>query len=119
MVGKLSAKSASAVNATSVVSMATVGGAKILDIPAGRVEPGLVADLAVLDLEAAHLTPVRKCVDLLVYAAKGSDVIHTICDGNVLMKDKEVLTLDESKIIATARACAEDLNGRMGNNRTI
>ena len=35
------------------------------------------------------------------------------------MKDKEVLTLDESKIIATARACAEDLNGRMRNNRTI
>jgi 5-methylthioadenosine/S-adenosylhomocysteine deaminase len=119
MVGKLSAKSASAVNATSVVSMATVGGAKILDIPAGRVEPGLVADLAVLDLEAAHLTPVRKCADLLVYAAKGSDVIHTICDGSVLMKDKEILTLDESKIIATARACAEDLNGRMGNNRAI
>ena len=73
----------------------------------------------VLGLEAAHLTPIRKCVDLLVYAAKGSDVIHTICDGKVLMKDKEILTLDESKIIATASACADDLNGRIGNKRVI
>ncbi|MCH2453194.1 MAG: amidohydrolase [Halobacteriales archaeon] len=114
MVGKLSAKSASAVNATSVFSMATVGGANILDIPAGRIEPGWVADLAVLDLEAAHLTPMRKCVNLLVYAAKGSDVIHTICDGKVLMKDREILTLDESKVIASARICANDLSERVG-----
>ena len=113
MVGKLSAKSASAVNATSVFSMATVGGANILDIPAGRIEPGWVADLAVLDLEAAHLTPMRKCVNLLVYAARGSDVIHTICDGKVLMKDREVLTLDESKVIESARVCANDLSERV------
>ena len=38
----------------------------------------------------------------LVYAARGSDVRHTICDGQVLMRDRELLTLDERAVIREA-----------------
>ena len=94
MLGKLAADDASAVPAATAVRMATAGGAAVLDLPGGRVEPGAAADLAVVDLDAAHLTPRHDPVSHLAYAASGHDVRHTVCDGRVLMRDREVLTLD-------------------------
>jgi 5-methylthioadenosine/S-adenosylhomocysteine deaminase len=104
MVGKLAADDASAVDAASVVEMATAGGADAIGIDSGRIEPGANADLAVLDLAAPHLTPDHDLVSHLAYAARGSDVRHTICDGELLMRDREVLTLD----VEAARSAASD-----------
>jgi 5-methylthioadenosine/S-adenosylhomocysteine deaminase len=108
MVGKLAAEDASAVPAEAVVEMATAGSADALGLPVGRIEPGRPADLAVVDLEGAHLTPAHDLVSHLAYAARGSDVRHTVCDGQVLMRDREVLTLDEraTREEATERAMA-------------
>ncbi|WP_255198298.1 amidohydrolase [Halorarius litoreus] len=108
MIGKLAADDASAVPAEAVIEMATKGSADALGLPVGRIEPGAPADLAVVDLEAAHLTPAHDLVSHLVYAATGSDVRHTLCDGQVLMRDREVLTLDERAVReeATERAMA-------------
>ena len=94
MLGKLAADDASAVPAAAAVRMATAGGAAVLDLPGGRVEPGAAADLAVVGLDAAHLTPRHDPVSHLAYAASGHDVRHTVCDGRVLMRDREVLALD-------------------------
>jgi 5-methylthioadenosine/S-adenosylhomocysteine deaminase len=104
MVGKLAAGDASAVDAASVVEMATAGGAAAIGIDSGRLEAGANADLAVVDFEAPHLTPDHDPVSHLAYAARGSDVRHTICDGEVLMRDRAVLTLD----VEAARARASD-----------
>ncbi|WP_276260185.1 amidohydrolase [Haloglomus litoreum] len=94
MLGKLAADDASAVPAEAAVEMATADGAEVLGLPGGRVEAGAAADLAVLDLDAAHLTPRHDLVSHLAYAASAADVRHTVCDGHVLMRDREVLTLD-------------------------
>ena len=94
MVGKLAADDASAVDAASAVRMATAGSAAVAGFDSGRIETGANADLAVLDLDATHLTPHHDLVSHLAYAASGTDVRHTICDGEVLMRDREVLTLD-------------------------
>jgi len=94
MLGKLAAGDAGAVAAPTAVEMATAGGARALGFECGRIEPGAAADLAVVDLEAPHLTPRHDLVSHLVYAARGSDVRHTVCDGAVLMRDRELLTLD-------------------------
>jgi len=102
MVGKLATGDASAVPAERVVEMATAGGADLLGFDAGRIEPGANADLAVVDLDAAHLTPRHDLVSHLVYAARGSDVRHTVCDGDVLMRDGEVLSLDADAVRARA-----------------
>jgi len=113
MVGKLAADDAAAVPAPAVVEMATVAGADALGLPGGRIEPGAAADLAVVDLDAPHLTPVHDPVSHLVYAARGSDVRHTVCDGEVLMRDREVLTLDVEAVKARAENAASDLVDRV------
>ena len=102
MVGKLAANDAGAVSAASAVRMATAGGAAALGIDAGRLVPGARADVAVVDLTAPHLQPPHDLVSHLAYAVTGADVRHTICDGRVLMRDREVLTLDEREVCETA-----------------
>jgi 5-methylthioadenosine/S-adenosylhomocysteine deaminase len=104
MVGKLAADDASAVDAPAAVEMATRGGAEAIGIDSGRIEAGANADLAVVDLDAAHLTPQHDLVSHLAYAARGSDVRHTVCDGQVLMRDRELTTID----LAAARERASE-----------
>jgi len=98
MLGKLAAEDASAVDAASVVEMATRGSADLLGFDSGRLEAGVNADLAVIDLDAPHLTPAHDLVSHLAYAARGSDVRHTVCDGDVLMRDREVQVFDEDVV---------------------
>ncbi|QLH80633.1 amidohydrolase [Halosimplex pelagicum] len=112
MIGKLAAEDASAVPAEAVVEMVTRGGADLLGFDGGRVAAGSNADLAVVDLTAPHLTPAHDLVSHLAYAVRGGDVRHTVCDGEVVMRDREVLTLDESAVRERASEHARDLVGR-------
>ncbi|ELZ29219.1 N-ethylammeline chlorohydrolase [Halosimplex carlsbadense 2-9-1] len=112
MIGKLAAEDASAVPAEAVVEMVTEGSADLLGVDGGRVEAGANADLAVVGLEAAHLTPAHDPVSHLAYAVRGGDVRHTVCDGEVLMRDREVLTLDERAVRERATEHARDLVAR-------
>jgi 5-methylthioadenosine/S-adenosylhomocysteine deaminase len=43
----------------------------------------------------------------LVYVTRGDDVRTTIVNGRILMRDRKVLTLDESQVLSEARALAE------------
>ena len=112
MVGKLAAEDASAVDAATAVELATAGGAAAIGIDSGRIEPGANADLAVLDLEAPHLTPQHDLVSHLAYAARGSDVRHTICDGQVLLRDRDLETIDVEAASAAASERAAALVAR-------
>jgi 5-methylthioadenosine/S-adenosylhomocysteine deaminase len=112
MLGKLAAEDAAAVPADAALEMATANGADVLGIDAGRIEPGRAADLAVVDLTAPHLTPEHDLVSNLVYAARGSDVRHTVCDGRVVMRDREVTTLDAEAVRERAAWRASALVGR-------
>ncbi len=113
MLGKLAADDAAAVPAETVVEMATAGGAQALSLPGGRVEPGAAADLIVVDFEAPRLTPVHDYVSHLAYAASGSDVRHTVVDGQVLMADREVQPLDEPAVRDRAQERARTLTDRV------
>ncbi|WP_135663966.1 amidohydrolase [Halorhabdus rudnickae] len=112
MLGKLAADDASAVDAPTVVEMATANGAELLGFDSGRIEAGANADLAILDLEAPHLTPAHDLVSHLAYVARGSDVRHTVADGNVLMRDREVTVFDEARTRRKARERAHALVDR-------
>jgi len=116
MIGKLAADDAAAVPAEAVVEMATAAGADALNLPGGRIEPGAAADLAVVDLDAPHLTPLHDPVSHLAYAARGSDVRHTVCDGEVLMRDRDVLTLDAEAVRERAAEAAEALVDRAADD---
>ena len=114
MVGKLADNDAGAVPAGAAVEMATAAGADALGVDAGRVEAGRLADLAVVDLSAPHLVPEHDLVSHLAYAVRGSDVRHTVCDGRVLMRDREVLPVDVETVVAEARDHARALVERAG-----
>lgn len=84
--------------------MATEGGALAMGIDAGTLDPGKLADLAIVDLDAPHLLPVHDIVNTLVYCARADDVACTIIDGQVVMRDRVVQTVDEEKIRREAGA---------------
>ncbi|WP_332897678.1 amidohydrolase [Haladaptatus sp. CMSO5] len=113
MLGKLAAQDASAVPAEAVVEMATQGGADALGFDVGRLEEGAKADIAVVDFDAPHLTPAHDYVSHLAYAVRGSDVRHTVCDGRVLMRDRDVLVADEDAIRERAADAAHALVERV------
>jgi len=112
MLGKLAADDAAAVDAEAAVRLATEGGARALGFDSGRIEAGANADLAVVDLDAAHLTPEHDLVSHLAYAARGGDVRHTVCDGTVLMRDRDVRSLDEAAVCERAQEQAAALVAR-------
>ena len=114
MLGKLAAEDPTAVAAPTVVEMATENGAEILGFDSGRIEAGANADLAVVDLDAPHLTPQHDLVSHLAYAVRGSDVRHTVVDGQVLMRDRELQTIDREAAQQAASDQAAALFERAG-----
>ena len=95
-----------AVGAEQAVRMATIEGARALGLAEhlGSLERGKRADLIVLDLNAPHLRPLHDPWSTLAYAAHSADVRDTVVDGRVLMRDRELRTLDERAVIADLEA---------------
>lgn len=93
---KISRNDPAALSAEQVLWMATLGGARALDLDemVGSIEPGKRADLIAIDLSEARHRPVYSVESAIVYAANGSDVTTTIVDGRVLMRDRNLLTVD-------------------------
>jgi 5-methylthioadenosine/S-adenosylhomocysteine deaminase len=98
-----------AVGAKAALEMATIRGARALGMEnqIGSLEPGKRADLIVVGTAGARQTPLYDPISHLVYAAHGGDVRTTVVQGKVLMRDRRVLTLDESAVIRDARAWAD------------
>jgi 5-methylthioadenosine/S-adenosylhomocysteine deaminase len=102
-----------ALPARNVLEMATVNGAKALDIKSGMLRKGYNADVIIIDMNRSHLTPLFDVPSQLVYSAGGSDVRTSIVNGKVLMDDHKVLCMDEQKIIDDAKEAAYDLVSRV------
>jgi 5-methylthioadenosine/S-adenosylhomocysteine deaminase len=65
----------------------------------GSLAPGRRADIVLVDLTGPHTQPVHDLAATLVHSARSSDVRTTIVDGRVLMRDRELLTLDLSPTV--------------------
>jgi len=117
MLQKASKLDAEAITAEEVLGMLTLQGAKVLGIDdeVGSLEVGKRADLIVIDYKQPHLLPVGRWVPKLVYSARGSDVIHTVVDGRVLMEDRKIVSMDEEKVLDQAMRAREDLVERAGD----
>ncbi|KOO06757.1 amidohydrolase [Vibrio hepatarius] len=83
-----------------VIDMATMGAAKALHMEdkVGSLEVGKLADIIVIDTKAPNMVPVYNPYSALVYSANSANVRHTIVDGKILMKDRNMLTVDEDAI---------------------
>jgi cytosine/adenosine deaminase-related metal-dependent hydrolase len=87
--------------AEKVLEMATINGARatLWGQKLGSLERGKLADIIVVDQRKPHLMPVRNPISNLVYAANGADVDTVIIDGEIVMQNREVKTMDEQKIL--------------------
>ena len=101
-----------AMNAISVVKMATINGAKVLGLEndIGSIEVGKKADLIIIDLNRPHLTPLYDYYSQLVYAVNGSDVTGSIIDGRVVMRDGKLTTIDEKIVMKEVRRIARNVS---------
>jgi len=95
-------------DAATVLAMTTRNAARVLGLAheIGSLEVGKRADLIVVDTHQPHLTPMYDPVSHLVYAARGSDVLHSVINGQVVMENRDLLTLDEAQVLADARQAA-------------
>lgn len=89
------------------LDLVTTSGARALGIPQreARIAVGQPADFALLDLEEICFTPRTQLISHVVYAAHGSAVHTTICDGQILMENRTIPGLDEvrAKVAETSR----------------
>jgi 5-methylthioadenosine/S-adenosylhomocysteine deaminase len=98
-------------------AMATIDGARALkmDHIVGSIEVGKRADIAIVQLDCVHNIPSydlspANIFSRFVYSAKSHDVRHVMVDGRWLMRDRELLTLDEAQV----RAEAQRIAGQVG-----
>ncbi|MGC5771805.1 amidohydrolase [Paenibacillus pabuli] len=86
--------------AKAILRMATRGSAELLNIQhdVGVLEVGRRADLILIDLKKPHLQPVHELESLLAYSVNGADVDTTIVNGRVLMRGRQLLTIDEEEL---------------------
>lgn len=78
----------------------------------GALEPGYLADIILLDLNGAHHQPLYSIPTSLVYNTRASDVCTVIVDGKVIMKDRQISTVDRLEVIRHAQAQMERLSQR-------
>jgi 5-methylthioadenosine/S-adenosylhomocysteine deaminase len=102
---KLVREDPTAMPATTVFQMATIGGAKALGIDdrVGSLEVGKLADIVLIDVRAPELTPLYDVYSHLVYTTKASDVRTVIVNGRAVVVERKSTTLDADAILAKAR----------------
>jgi len=100
-----------AMRASEVVRLATMGGAAALglDHAIGSLEVHKRADIAVVDATGAHVQPTENPYSALVYACRSTDVVHVLVDGKVVVRDRELMTLDVERAARDAAARARKL----------
>ncbi|MCX5848662.1 MAG: amidohydrolase [Deltaproteobacteria bacterium] len=113
-VHKVTSLDPTVMKAETVCQMATVGGAKVLGLDKliGSIETGKKADIILVDMNQPHLTPLYNCYSQLVYAARGADVKTSIINGRVVMKDRQLRTIDLHAAMKNVRAVAADIIAR-------
>jgi 5-methylthioadenosine/S-adenosylhomocysteine deaminase len=75
----------------------------------GSIEVGKRADLQLLNLNQLHTTPHPDLISTIVYAAEADDVETVIIDGRIIMRERELLTLNEEEVISQANSQARKL----------
>jgi 5-methylthioadenosine/S-adenosylhomocysteine deaminase len=100
-----------AMDARTVLRMATINGARAMGLAdqIGSIEVGKKADLIMVDLGGLHTWPAADVASRLVYAARATDVCLTMVDGQILMRDGVLTTLETGRIQAGATAAIDRL----------
>jgi 5-methylthioadenosine/S-adenosylhomocysteine deaminase len=103
---KLNSGDPKTLSAEQAFALATIGGARALHMEdmIGSIAEGKRADIAIVDLNSLHQTPLYNIYSHLVYATKAADVSSVIINGRIVMQNRRLLTLNESVIKRDANA---------------
>lgn len=88
------------VPASTAMEMATMGGARVLGLQdrIGSITPGKEADLVLLDVNKARLTPFHDALSLLAYSVQDGDVHTVIVGGRLVVVGGRFIPVDEAEI---------------------
>lgn len=102
-----------ALPARAVLEMATRVGADVLGLGdrVGRLKVGLDADIVCFSLKDAHSTPIYDPFSHMAFAARASDLRHTIVGGKTVVREGELQSLDLERILAQSREVAAEIMG--------
>ena len=97
--------------AEQVLEMATINGAKcaLLEREIGSLEVGKKADLIILNPNTIHSLPLHDPIANIVYTMSSENVESTMCNGKWLMKNREILVLNESNLIEQVKIKSEEI----------
>lgn len=104
---------ATALPARTALEMLTAGGARVLGLGdrVGRLVEGLEADIACLSIDGPHTVPMYDPYSHVVFASRAADVRHTIVRGRVLVRDRQLETIDLERVRGAARSFAARVKG--------
>ena len=107
---------AGAMTAEKVIEMATINGAKALGMEKeiGSIEKGKKADILLFDMSRPEWIPLLNVVQNFVYSASGDSVDTVIVDGEIIMENRVVKTIDEKEVLRKAQELGEDVLNQSG-----
>ncbi|MEG1243563.1 MAG: amidohydrolase family protein, partial [Oscillospiraceae bacterium] len=113
LIHKCVANDPTLVKAEEIVRMATTHGAKALGLEGkvGSIEKGMNADLTIINADVPNLTPLNNVHSALAYSVQESDVETVIVNGEIVMENREILTLDEERAKYEVNRIAKKLLG--------
>lgn len=102
-----------------VLRLATIEAAKAIGLEddIGSIEKGKKADLILVNLDEPSMAPIikkpiRNIIPNLVYSARGNEVDTVIIDGDIVMENRELKTVDEKNVIMRAHEAGQQLANR-------
>lgn len=99
--------------AQDVLKMGTVNGARAIGFDdTGILSKGMKADIILVDTDKPHFYPKNNPMAMIVYSAQAADVDTVIVDGNVLVKKREYIHIDEERIKFEVDTLSKRLLGR-------
>lgn len=116
LMAKLVTSDPEALDARTVLRMATMDGARILGMAdrIGSLVPGKLADITVVDFNAPHLTPLYDPLSHLVYSAAASDVRHVLVNGELVVRNRRIATVSERELKVAVRSMSEKIAADLG-----
>jgi 5-methylthioadenosine/S-adenosylhomocysteine deaminase len=100
------------------LGMATRGGARCggLQGRTGETKPGYKADLVMLDLDRLSFFPRHDLVNQLVFCEHGESVEMVVVDGNIVMQDGRITTIDEEQVLSELKEALPGIQMKIRNS---
>ncbi|MCK6626205.1 MAG: amidohydrolase [Anaerolineae bacterium] len=119
MLQKHEARNPEVMTIRQALQMATRDSAAVVGLAdkVGQLSPGYLADVILVDLSGAHHQPLHSLTASLVYNTRASDVQTVIINGQIIMRDRQILTLDKAEIIRQVNRSMARLSQRVPGKR--